>query len=71
MPCIFSRDGKGSEQILHVSCAAMFFVAMSYAFMYGTLPARLSAAFWSLKGGHGLPSFNSMGGSKVQQFLLF
>ncbi|CAL5221104.1 g3237 [Coccomyxa viridis] len=40
--------------------AAMFFVAMSYAFMYGTLPQRLSAAFWSLKEGHGLPRFNSM-----------
>ena len=43
----------------------MFFVAMSYSFMYGTLPARLSAMFRSLKEGHGLPKFNSMNG-KVQ-----
>ena len=46
-----------------MSCAAMFFVAMSYSFMYGTLPARLSAMFWSLKEGHGLPKFNTMNGN--------
>ena len=34
----------------------MFFVAMSYSFMYGTLAPRISAYFWSLKGGKGLPT---------------
>ncbi len=61
------EDVSNSEWVL---CrAAMFFVAMSYAFMYGTLPQRLSAAFWSLKEGHGLPRFNSMN-NKVRHCLL-
>ena len=37
----------------------MFFVAMSYSFMYGSLAPRLSACFRSVKGGHGLPKFNN------------
>ncbi|CAK0782118.1 hypothetical protein CVIRNUC_005569 [Coccomyxa viridis] len=37
--------------------AAMFFVAMSYAFMYGTLAPRLANCFWSVKDGH-LPTWN-------------
>ena len=41
---------------LWMLCAAMFFVAMSYSFMYGTLAPRISAYFWSLKAGKGLPT---------------
>ena len=40
-------------------CAAMFFVAMSYSFMYGTLAPRISAYFWSLKAGKGLPTYQN------------
>jgi hypothetical protein len=37
--------------------AAMFFVAMSYAFMYGTLPNRISAWVWGMSQSDKLPMF--------------
>ena len=37
----------------------MFFVAMSYSFMYGTLAPRISAYVWGLKGGKGLPTYQN------------
>lgn len=36
----------------------MFFVAMSYSCMYGTLPDRVSACFWGMTNSEKLPMFN-------------
>ena len=53
-----SCQAASAALLTRSSChAAMFFVAMSYAFMYGTLAPRLANCFWSVKDGH-LPTWN-------------